>query len=139
MNKTSVATGIAGALLISVFATGTASAQVGPPTGAEIRGHSVRVELPDGTVNTVHFDANGTARMISQTGREVRGNWFVENQMICLQSATARECWPYQSAFMTGQPVTLTSDCAVTSRWTALSTEPPYTPPPAVQRSGERG
>lgn len=126
---------LGGAFLVAV--PQAASAQMA--TGEELRGHSVRVETTGGVVNTVHFDADGTARIVSQSGNStVAGNWFVQNQMICLQTASARECWPYQTAFQAGQPVVLTSDCSATSRWTALSTAP-VAPPPEQQRSGERG
>lgn len=131
MKKTAIAAALGSAFMMATFAT-PASAQSWMP-GNELRGHAVNIET-NGVVNTVNFDADGTARILSATGQEVQGRWFTENQMICLQSATARECWPYQQAFQAGQPVTLTSDCASTSRWTPISTQQQ-----AMPTSGERG
>jgi hypothetical protein len=107
------------------------------PTGAEITGHAVSVDS-SGIVNIVHFDPGGTARIVSPAGREVQGRWWVADNTLCLSVGAAKECWPYQAEFVAGQPVVLTSDCAATSRWTALSTEPPP-PPPVKERAGERG
>ena len=136
MNKTSVATGLGGILLMTAFVPASASAaQMATPTGAEIAGHGVRVEA-NGVTNTVYFDPGGTARIVTDSGREVQGSWAVQNQMLCLTAATgARECWPYQARFQTGQAVVATSDCGVTSRWTPLSTNPMEAP----VRQGERG
>ena len=136
MNKTSLAASLSGLVLLSGFTAAGAAAQSPWPTGAEITGHAVRVEA-EGVVNTVYFDPGGNARIVSPSGREVPGRWFVENQSLCLETG-ARECWPYQAAFQTGVPVDLTSNCATASRWTALSTEP-FGPPPETGRSGERG
>ncbi|HEV2748054.1 MAG TPA: hypothetical protein VGW34_12245 [Allosphingosinicella sp.] len=136
MNKTFVAVALGGALL--AFAPQAAAAQgMGPPTGAEITGHSVQAET-NGVVNTIYFDAGGGVRIVSPAGREVQGTWTVENNRLCLATgAGALECWTYQSAFQPGQPVTLTSDCG-TSRWTAVSTATMMPPEPPV-RQGERG
>lgn len=132
MKKTSVAAALGGACLMLV-PLGAASAQTWMP-GSEITGHGIQVEA-NGVTNTVYFDPGGTARILSQSGREVQGTWSVENQMLCLNAAGARECWPYQAAFQTGQPVVLTSNCSVTSRWTPISTAAPMQQP----RAGERG
>ncbi|HWH22499.1 MAG TPA: hypothetical protein VNT25_04300 [Allosphingosinicella sp.] len=133
MNKYSVAAALGGALLTAALPSG-AAAQTWTPTGAEITGHAVRVEA-NGQTNTVHFDPGGTARIEGANGQWVQGNWFVENQMLCLQTPTARECWPYRTAFQAGQSVDLTSTCAVTSRWMPISTQPQ----PTMRRQGERG
>lgn len=136
MKKTSVAA-LGGALLVSALAPAGAAAQTGWVPGTEITGHAVRVDA-GGTVNTVYFDPGGTARIISPSGTEVRGMWSVQNQQLCLMTgANVQECWPYQTAFVAGQPVTLTSNCAVTSTWTPLSTEPLARP--TTDRLGERG
>ncbi len=127
-------TAAAAGLCATALLPSAAAAQTGAPTGAEITGHAVQVET-SGTVNTVQFNPGGTARIVGQNGREVQGQWFVQNQQLCLSAAGGQECWPYQQAFQAGQPVSLTSTCAVTSTWTPLSTAP--TAPPA--RSGERG
>jgi hypothetical protein len=138
MSKTSVAAGLAGAFLTTLFGAEGASAQAMWQPGSEIAGHSVQVES-NGVVNTVYFDRAGTARIVSPSGREVMGRWTAAGQQLCLETGpTARECWPYRAAFQTGQPVTLTSSCATTSQWTPLSTEP-MAPPPRMERRGERG
>ena len=124
---------IGGASLCVLAPMGAASAQ-GMMNGSEIIGHSIQVEA-NGTTNTVYFDPGGNARILSAAGTEVPGRWSVANQQLCLSVSNLRECWPYQQAFQAGQPVTLTSDCAVTSRWTPVSTAP--TAPPT--RRGERG
>ena len=133
MNKTSVAAALGGLLLVSTIVPSTAFAQA-LPLGAEITGHSVRVQTSSGAVNTVYFDPGGSARIVSAGGTEVPGRWTVENGMLCLEAAGGRECWPYQAPFQSGVPVQLTSTCG-TSTWTAVSTEPP----PTVERGGERG
>lgn len=135
MNKTSIAIALGGALL--AFAPQAALAQMGPPTGAELIGQSVQVDT-NGVVNTIYFDPGGTARIMSSGGREVQGNWFMENGRMCLQTGTGRECWSgYNAPFTAGMPMTMTSDCG-TSRWTAVSTAQPMMPEPPVRR-GERG
>ena len=142
MTKTSAAIALGGAFLVSAFAATGASAQsmMGAPNGSEITGHSVQIDT-NGARNTVFFDPGGTARITTPGGTQVQGNWFVQNQQLCLTTGSARECWPYQAAFQTGQPVALTSDCSATSNWTALSTAQPQMPPmePPPERKGERG
>jgi hypothetical protein len=127
-------TAAAAGLFAVAISPSAAAAQMGAPTGAEITGHAVQVDT-GGVVNTVQFNPGGTARIVGQNGKEVNGQWFVQNQQLCLSAAGGQECWPYQAAFQAGQPVTLTSTCASTSTWTPLSTAP--SAPPA--RSGERG
>ncbi|HET9426894.1 MAG TPA: hypothetical protein VFO69_00900 [Allosphingosinicella sp.] len=135
MRKFRFAAGAAGALFISVIASGSASAQTADwPPGAELRGAAAQVEFADGVVNNVNFNPDGTATITGPGGSTANANWFVQGQQLCLQTGTGRECWPYQMAFQTGQSLTLTSDCGSTSRWTALSTQQP-----PVRRSGERG
>lgn len=135
MKKTHMAAAFAGALFASIGMTGTANAQ----TGAELRGATANVELPGGVVNTVQLNADGTATIQSATGQVVSGNWFVQNSMLCLQAGGERECWPYQTPFQNGQAYVLTSDCSVTSRWTANGIQQPMIEQPVQQRSGERG
>lgn len=137
MNKTSLAAALGGLFILSVLSPERAEAQVWVP-GAEIIGHSVRVET-QGVVNTVHFDPGGSARIVSDSGREYPGRWFVEGQQMCLEIATgARECWAYQMPLQAGQPMAMTSTCGP-STWTALSTAAPPPPPPVAQPQGERG
>lgn len=129
------------ALAVSFFASvlmpSAASAQTANfPLGSELRGATVQVGFADGVTNTVNFNPDGTATIIGRNGETVNANWFLDGQQLCLQTGTGRECWPYSTALQTGQSVTLTSSCATTSRWTALSTQQP---PPQPGRSGERG
>jgi len=131
MKKLHVAAAFVAAVAGSTMMAGTASAQT-MPNGAELRGATVQVELPNGVTNVVTFNPDGTASIQGAT-ETVPGRWYVQGSNLCLEASGARECWPYQSAFRDGQSVVLTSDCASTSRWTALSTAPVQT------RSGERG
>ena len=131
MKKLHVAAAFVAAVAGSTMMAGTASAQI-MPNGAELRGATVQVELPNGVTNVVTFNPDGTASIQGAT-ETVPGRWYVQGSNLCLEASGARECWPYQSAFRDGQSVVLTSDCASTSRWTALSTAPVQT------RSGERG
>ena len=131
MKKLHVAAAFVAAVAGSTLMAGTASAQT-MPNGAELRGATVQVELHNGVTNVVTFNPDGTASIQGAT-ETVPGRWYVQGSNLCLEASGARECWPYQSAFRDGQSVVLTSDCASTSRWTALSTAPVQT------RSGERG
>lgn len=132
MKCSSVAKALGGACLILV-PLAAAPAQVWVP-GSEITGQSIQIET-NGVVNTVYFDPGGVARIATPSGTMVQGSWSVANQMLCLETGpNARECWPYASAFLAGQPVTLTSSCQVTSRWVANAVN---TPPAAP--GGERG
>ena len=134
MKTTSIAALLGGLCMTFVPLSSAAAQSVGMP-GYEITGHSVMVDT-NGVMNTVYFDPGGMARIVTQNGRQVDGTWSVANQQLCLSSTSARECWPYQSAFQTGVPVTLTSDCGSTSRLTANSTAMPAMAEP---RPGERG
>jgi hypothetical protein len=132
MKCSSVAKALGGASLIFV-PLAAASAQVWVP-GSEITGQSIQVET-NGVVNTVYFDPGGVARIASPSGNMVQGSWSVANEMLCLETGpNVRECWPYRSAFVAGQPLTLTSSCQVSSRWVANAVNPPPLAP-----SGERG
>jgi hypothetical protein len=134
MLRTSVAAALSGICLIAAPLSAATAQGMWVP-GSEITGHSIQVET-NGVVNTVFFDPGGTARIVSPSGTQVQGRWMVEGQNLCLDvGPNARECWPYQAAFQTGQTVTLTSNCAITSRWTPISTEQMIQP----ERGGERG
>ncbi len=128
MSKGVVASLVYGAVLLGAPLT-AAYAQWTP--GSEIVGQSVQVET-NGVVNTIYFDPGGAARIISPGGAVVQGTWTAANAQLCLQTSGGQECWPYQAAFQSGQAVTLTSSCQVSSRWTPLSTNP-------TQVRGERG
>jgi len=133
MKSSSVAKAFGGACLI-LAPLAAASAQVWAP-GSEITGQSIQVET-NGVVNTIYFDAGGVARIATPSGNMVQGSWSVADQMLCLQTgAGGRECWPYRSAFLAGQPVTLTSSCQVASRWVANAVNQA----PVQAPGGERG
>ena len=129
MKKMHLAAALAGAMIASMAFADSASAQT-MPDGSELRGATVQIETADGIVNTVTFNADGTASIQGRT-QTVPGTWYVQGGRLCLVAGGETECWPYNAAFRNGQTVVLTSDCAATSRWTALST--------AQRRSGERG
>jgi len=139
MRKILVAAAIGGAALVATAAPSVAAAQSMSPTGAELYGHAVRVAMADGNSNTLYFQQDGTVRIGSAAGQELaQGRWFVQNQMLCMEAgAGVRECWPYRAAFEAQRAVNLTSDCGVTSQWTALSTNAQQ--PPQQRRAGERG
>lgn len=125
------------AFMFAAFGAQGALAQSAYQPGDELRGHSVQIEA-NGDTNTVSFERDGTARIVSSNGAEATGRWYTEGQTLCLSlGPQSNECWPYRAAFRTGQAVSLTSTCAITSRWTPISTEPMA--PPVQDRRGERG
>ncbi len=132
MKKSVISRTLIGAALIATPLTGGFAQGWAP--GSEIAGHSVQVET-NGVVNTVYFGHGGTARIQTPGGSSVDATWSVANNQLCLQTATGQECWPYNSPFQAGQQMTLTSSCAVASRWLPLSTSQP----PVQAPMGERG
>ena len=130
--KTNLTAALA-ATISAIALPSVASAQMWTP-GSEIVGQSVQVNTA-GTVNTVYFDQGGAARITSPAGASASGTWSVANQQLCLDIGTGTaECWPYRSAFEAGKPVTLTSNCNVSSQWLANNTNVPE-----QQRMPERG
>lgn len=115
---------------------GTAAPLLAQPLapGAEIVGQSVQVTT-NGVTNTVYFDPNGVARIVSPRGQTVNATWTASAGRLCLNTGGASECWPYTQAFQAGQAATLTSSCNVASTWLANSVNPP----PRFERAGERG
>ena len=105
--------------------------------GSELVGQSARVET-GGVTNTISFDAGGRARIASQGGSMYDASWTASKGQLCLYGNGASECWPYQQAFRAGEVLTLTSNCAVQSRWLAenVNALPPEPPP---QIAPERG
>ena len=132
MKKIHLLAAVAGAFASSFLLAPAASAQVA--NGSELRGATVQVQFPDGTLNTLTFNADGTAS-IQGPAQTVPARWWVQDQQLCLEAVGSRECWPYQRALEVGRTLTLTSSCAATSQWTALSTAPPD----QQRRPGERG
>ncbi len=137
--RKSMAAAVGGAALLVAVTPAAASAQMMSPTGAELYGNAVRVVMADGNSNTLYFQQDGVVRIGSAAGQELAtGRWFVQNQNLCMEAgAGVRECWPYRMMFEAQRPVSLTSDCGVTSQWTALSTNPVQQP--SQRRAGERG
>jgi hypothetical protein len=101
--------------------------------GSEIVGQSVQVQT-NGVMNTIMFNADGTATIATPEGTTVPGTWSTANSMLCLSANGGQECWPYARPFQAGQQVALTSSCNQVSTFITQSTNPP------MQRSGgERG
>jgi hypothetical protein len=116
------------AALVPLFLSSAAAAQWVP--GSEITGQQVQVQT-NGVTNTITFEPNGVARISSPSGATVvDATWSAANGELCLTTATAFDCYPYQRPFQAGQPIDLLSHCAVRSRWLASSVNVP---------PGERG
>lgn len=121
--------------LVALSFSGLAAAQSWTP-GAEIVGQSIQVET-NGVVNTVTFNADGTANIATPSGRAIPANWTATGGKLCLASGGSSECFPYTQAFQAGQPITATSSCGATSRWLANAVNQPAAPTQKV--AGERG
>lgn len=102
--------------------------------GSEIVGQTVQVDT-NGVINTIAFNADGTATILTPAGRAVPATWTAADKKLCLTSGGQSECFPYAQAFQAGQPVTLTSSCNATSRWLANNVNEA----PVQQPVGERG
>lgn len=118
------------------LAPSTASAQNMMAPGAELYGQQVQVLAGNGETNSLYFSPDGTVQLSSMNGQSATGNWYVQNNMLCISASGARECWPYRAAFQARQPVTLVSDCGATSQWTAMNVNMQQ---PMQRRAGERG
>lgn len=136
MNKGIILKALASVALVATPLS-AASAQLWVP-GSEIVGQSLQVET-NGVTNTVYLDAGGTARLTSPGGTVVPATWTASGNMLCIATATNRDCWNYAAPFQAGVPVTMVNQCQVASRWSAMATNAP--PPPPVQQApgGERG
>lgn len=136
MMKPSLSCILVGAAVL--IAPAAAAAQQWVP-GSEVVGQTVQVTT-NGVTNTVHFAPGGAAHITTPGGRVVNASWTASNGQLCLLTGAAQECWPYQTAFQAGQPVTLTSTCNSSSHWLANAVNPPPPPPPpAPSPQGERG
>lgn len=101
--------------------------------GSEIAGQTLQVQT-NGVVNTISFNADGTATITAPDGTAVPGTWSAANNMLCLSANGGQECWPYSQPFQAGRQVALTSSCNQVTTFMPQSTNPP------MQRSGgERG
>lgn len=118
MGKREILRTVVGATLMGSSAAGFAQSWI---PGSEITGQSVQVET-HGVTNTVYFDPAGVARIQTPAGNMIPGTWAATNGQLCLTTGAAQECWPYAQPFQAGQPLSLTSSCNSSSRWTALST-----------------
>ena len=116
-----------------LLGAGVASAQSWTP-GSEIVGQSLQVET-NGVINTVTFNPDGTASVLTPSGRAIPANWSATGGQLCLNAGGAQECFPYAQAFQAGQPITATSSCGATSRWLANSVNQA----PQSRPAGERG
>jgi hypothetical protein len=111
----------------------TVAAQAAWAPGSEIIGQGVQVRRK-GVMNTITFNADGTATIMTPQGTSVPGTWSTANNMLCLSANGAQECWPYARPFQAGQQIALTSSCNQVTTFMPQSTNPP------MQRSGgERG
>ena len=126
MNSLRIALGL-GVLALS----GTAAAQSWVP-GSEIIGQSVQVDT-NGVVNTINFNPDGTASILTPAGRAVPATWSATGGQLCLNVSGAQECFPYRQAFQQGQPVTATSSCGSTSSWLANAVNQ-FPPSPSAER-----
>lgn len=120
--------------LVALSMGGLAAAQSWTP-GSEIAGQSVQVET-NGVVNTVSFNADGTASIATPSGKAVPANWTATGGKLCLATGGNSECVPYTQAFQAGQPVTTTSSCGANQRWLANAVNQPA---PTQSPKGERG
>jgi hypothetical protein len=111
-------------------------AQTGWVPGSEIAGQTVQVQT-NGVVNSIMFNADGTAMITTPSGTSVPGTWSAANGMLCLSANGGQECWPYARPFMAGQQMALTSSCQQVSTFTPFSVNQPM--PPMSGERGERG
>ena len=124
----------AGAAIAALLASATFARPAWAPA-AEIAGQPVKVTT-NGVTNTVTLLPGGRAMIASPGGYIVNGSWNAANRHLCLRNGMAQECWPYDSPFQAGQPVTLTSSCNAISTWLAATTNPL---PAQPAQSDERG
>jgi len=120
--------------LVALSLSGVVAAQGWTP-GSEIVGQSIQVET-NGVVNTVTFNADGTASIATPSGKMVPANWTATGGKLCLATGGTSECFPYTQAFQAGASVTATSSCGATSRWLANAVNQPA---PTQAPKGERG
>jgi hypothetical protein len=106
--------------------------------GSELAGQSVQVET-NGTVNTIHFDPGGAARIITPRGTVIPGSWTSGPSGLCLNANGAQECWSYAAPMAAGQAVAMTSSCGAVSTWNPAGTNAPPPPPQQPSAEGERG
>jgi hypothetical protein len=111
----------------------TVAAQPVWTPGSEILGQTVQVQT-NGVVNSITFNADGTATIMTPSGTAVPGTWSIANNMLCLSANGGQECWPYSQPFQAGRQLALTSSCNQVTTFMPQSTNPP-----TQRSSGERG
>ena len=104
--------------------------------GSEIVGQTLQVQK-NGVTNSVVLSPGGQAQITTPGGNVIPATWTAANGQLCLNTGAAQECWAYTTAFLPGQPLTLSSNCG-TATWLANSTNAP-SPPPVQEPQGERG
>ena len=125
---------VAAALALVVAPAAGVVAQVGWIPGSEIVGQTLQVQT-NGATNSVTFNADGTATVMTPGGQATPATWSAANNQLCLSTGGPQECWPYAQPFQAGQQIALTSSCQQVSTWMALATNQP----PQQQPLGERG
>jgi len=128
---------VTAALALVIAPAAGAVAQTGWTPGSEIVGQTLQVST-NGTTNSVTFNGDGTASIMSPGGTATPATWSAANNMLCLSTGGPQECWPYTQAFQAGQQLALTSNCQSVSTWMASMTNQ-APPPPQQQPMGERG
>jgi len=91
-------------------------------------GTTVRAEIEGGEVNTLTFSQDGTVRsLIHSTGQIGEGRWWVRNRQLCIRwhGTALAECWPYVTAWVAGETVTVMSDRGHNARITLIKSGTP--------------
>ena len=87
---------------------------------------TVRVVLPN-DVNTLTFRPDGTVtNVVHSNNMAAQGHWWVVDNQLCINWAGTNrpECWPYPTAWVPGETLTLTSDRGNTVKVTLLAGSP---------------
>lgn len=119
--------------LVAAAPVASVAAQAAWTPGSEIVGQSVPVQT-NGVVNTIMFNADGTATITTPSGTMVPATWAAANSQLCLNANGGQECWPYSRPFQAGQQISLTSSCNQLTTFMPRTTNPPM-----QSSSGERG
>jgi hypothetical protein len=112
------------------------AAQAGWVPGSEIAGQTVQVQT-NGVMNSITFNADGTAVIATPTGTTVPGTWSAAGGQLCLNANGGQECWPYSQPFQAGRQVALTSNCQQLTTFMPQGVNAP--PMPMQNTGGERG
>ncbi len=101
-------------LLVAGGLTACVSTPMGPLTGAELYGKTIRVDGPRVTTRTT-FNRDGTAVTVQPDGRRVTARYWVEDGKLCFSpvGGTERDCWLYTRPLMErlvrGQTIDMTA------------------------------